>query len=104
MIPASRRRLAVLHVLLAALLIGLGIRVWNVQIAKGASYASLASQDQVRSLIVPAVRGEIVDDRGQPLVNNRSTLVVAVNMAEVSRQPDGGAAELTKLARLLRHA
>jgi penicillin-binding protein 2 len=101
-IPASRRRLAVLHVLLAALLIGLGIRVWNVQIAKGASYASLASQDQVRSLIVPAVRGMIVDDRGQPLVDNRSTLVIAVNMAELSRQPDGGAAELRKLAHLLR--
>ncbi len=101
MIPASRRRLAVLHVVLAALLIGLGVRVWNVQIAKGATYASQASQDRVRTVIVPAVRGEIVDDRGQPLVDNRSTLVIAVNMAEVSRQADGGAAELRRLASLL---
>ena len=101
MIPASRRRLAVLHVLVAALLIGLGVRVWNIQIASGASYASQASQDRLRNVIVPAVRGEIVDDSGQPLVDNRSTLVVAVNMSEVSRQQDGGAAELSRLARLL---
>jgi penicillin-binding protein 2 len=100
-IPASRRRLAVLHVLVAALLIGLGVRVWNIQIASGASYASQASQDRLRNVIVPAVRGEIVDDSGQPLVDNRSTLVVAVNMSEVSRQQDGGAAELSRLARLL---
>src|ERR1017187_1936606 len=101
MIPASRRRLAVLHVLVAALLIGLGVRIWNVQIASGASYANQASQDQVRNVIVPAVRGEILDDTGQPLVDNRSTLVIAVNMAEVSRQQDGGTAELHKLAGLL---
>jgi penicillin-binding protein 2 len=101
MIPASRRRLAVLYVVVAALLIGLGVRVWNVQIASGASYQSLASQDQVRTVIVPAVRGEILDDSGQPLVDNRSKLVIAVNMAEVSQQPDGGAAELSRLASLL---
>jgi penicillin-binding protein 2 len=101
MIPASRRRLAVLHLLVAALLIGLGVRIWNVQIAKGASYATQASQDQVRTVIVPAVRGEIVDDRGQPLVDNSSSLVIAVNMAQVSRQQDGGAAELHRLASLL---
>jgi penicillin-binding protein 2 len=101
MIPASRRRLAVLHVLVAALLIGLGIRVWNVQIAAGASYASQASLDQARDVIVPAVRGEILDDGGQPLVDNRSTLVIAVNMAELSQQQDGGTAILTRLASLL---
>jgi len=101
MIPASRRRLAVLHVLVAALLIGVGVRVWNVQIASGASYASQSKIDRIRDIIVPAVRGEIVDDTGRPLVDNRSTLVVAVNMAELSRQPDGGVAELSKLARLL---
>ena len=101
MIPASRRRLAVLHVVVAALLIGLGVRVWNVQIASGASYASQASQDQARDVIVPAVRGEILDDSGQPLVDNRSTLVIAVNMAELSQQQDGGTAVLTRLAGLL---
>ena len=69
-----------LHVLVAALLIGLGVRVWNIQIASGASYASQASQDRLRNIIVPAVRGPIVDDTGQPMVDNHSALVVSVNM------------------------
>lgn len=101
MIPASRRRLAVLHVIVAALLIGLGGRVWYLQVRTGTAYASLARQDQVRQVVVPAVRGQILDDVGRPLVRNRSSLVVSVNMAAVSRQPDGGTAELSKLARLL---
>jgi len=100
-IPASRRRLAVLHVIVAALLIGLGGRVWYLQVRTGTAYASLARQDQVRQVVVPPVRGQILDDVGRPLVRNRSSLVVSVNMAAVSRQPDGGAAELSKLARLL---
>jgi len=102
MIPASRRRLAVLHVIVAALLIGLGGRVWYLTVMTGTAYASLARQDQVRKVIVPPVRGEILDDLGSPMVANRSSLVISVNMAVVSRQPGGGAAELRKLARLLR--
>ena len=101
MIPASRRRLAVLHVIVAALLIGLGGRVWYLQVMTGTAYASLARQDQVRRVIVPPVRGQILDDVGRPLVQNRSSLVVSVNMSVVSRQPGGGTPELRRLARLL---
>ncbi len=101
MIPASRRRLAVLHVIVAALLIGLGGRVWYLQVMTGTAYASLARQDQVRRVIVPPVRGQILDDLGSPLVQNRSSLVVSVDMSVVSRQPGGGTPELRKLARLL---
>jgi penicillin-binding protein 2 len=91
----------VLHVIVAALLIGLGGRVWYLQVMTGTAYASLARQDQVRKVIVPPVRGQILDDVGSPLVKNRSSLVVSVDMAVVSRQPHHGAAELRKLARLL---
>jgi penicillin-binding protein 2 len=102
MIPASRRRLAVLHLIVAALLIGLGGRLWYLTVMTGPAYASLARQDQVRTVIEPPVRGEILDDLGSPMVANRSSLVISVNMAVVSRQPGGGAAELRDLARLLR--
>jgi penicillin-binding protein 2 len=102
MIPASRRRLAVLHLIVAALLIGLGGRVWYLTVMTGTAYASLARQDQVRKVIEPPVRGEILDDLGRPMVANHSSLVISVNMAVMSRQPGGGAAELRDLARLLR--
>jgi len=100
-IPASRRRLAVLYIVIATLLIGLGGRVWYVQVVSGRAYASLASQDQVRHVLIPPVRGEILDDTGAPMVNNRPSLVVSVNMAQLSQQADGGTAELKRLAGLL---
>ena len=101
MIPVSRRRLAVLYVVIASLLIGLGARLWFVQIMSGPAYASQAKQEQTENVIVPSVRGEIVDDTGSPMVDNRSALVVSVNMAQLAQQKDGGAAVLHRLASLL---
>jgi penicillin-binding protein 2 len=101
MIPASRRRLAVLHVLVASLLIGLGARLWFVQVMSGTAYASQARQEQTQHVIVPSVRGEILDDTGHPMVDNRSALVVSVNMSVLGLQKDGGVAELRRLAALI---
>jgi penicillin-binding protein 2 len=101
MIPASRRRLAVLYLVVASLLIGLGWRLWFVQVMSGASLASQANQEQTQKVIVPSVRGDILDDTGSPIVDNHSALVVSVNMSVLSRQPDGGTAELHRLAVLL---
>src|SRR5499426_150726 len=101
MIPAARRRLLVLYVVVAALLISLGGRLWYLQVMTGGSYANAAAQDQTRTVIVPSVRGGILDDVGQPLVSNKTSLVVSVNRAEVAQQPDGGAAVLHRLAKLL---
>ncbi|HEY7011853.1 MAG TPA: penicillin-binding protein 2 [Streptosporangiaceae bacterium] len=101
MIPASRRRLAVLHVVVASLLIALGARVWFVQVMSGTAYASQAKQEQTEHVIVPSVRGEILDDTGSPIVDNRSALVVSVDMATLAQQKDGGTAELHRLAKLL---
>ena len=101
MIPAARRRLFVLYAVVAALLISLGGRLWYLQVMTVGSYASAATQDQVRTVIVPPVRGQILDDTGQPLVNNHTSLVVSVNRALVSQQAGGGIGELKRLAHLL---
>src|SRR6266480_2849087 len=101
MIPAARRRLMVLYVVVAALLISLGGRLWYLQVMTGGSYANAAAQDQTRTVIVPSVRGGILDDVGQPLISNKTALVVSVNRALAAQQPDGGVAELHRLAKLL---
>jgi penicillin-binding protein 2 len=101
-IPVSKRRLAVLYVVLAALLLGLGARAWFLQVVNRSTYVAQANQDRIRDIVQPPVRGEIVDDNGGALVSNRSALVVSVNMSQVSQQSDGGAAELRRLARLLK--
>lgn len=101
MIPAARRRLVIVYVLVAGLLISLGGRLWYLQVMTGVSYASAAAQDQTRTVIVPSIRGGILDDVGQPLVNNKTSLVVSVNRAELLDQADGGVAVLHRLAKLL---
>jgi penicillin-binding protein 2 len=101
-IPVSRRRLVVLYVVLGALLGGLGARAWFLQVASHRSYVALANQDRIRDIIKPPVRGAIVDDNGSALVSNHSALVVSVNMSDLAQQSDGGAAELARLATLLK--
>jgi penicillin-binding protein 2 len=101
MIPAARRRLVVLYAVVFALLASLGGRLWYLQVMTGVSYASAASQDQVRTVIVPPVRGQILDDTGQPLVDNHTSLVVSVNRQLLSQQADGGIGELHRLAHLI---
>jgi penicillin-binding protein 2 len=91
----------VLYVVVAALLISLGGRLWYLQVMTGPSYVNLAAQDQTRKVIVPSVRGQILDDVGNALVTNRTALVVSVSAPQLSQQPDGGAAVLRRLATLL---
>jgi penicillin-binding protein 2 len=101
MIPASRRRLLSVVAIVAALLGVLGARLWYLQVQARPTYVALASQDRIRTIVEPSVRGRVLDDTGQPIVQNQSALVVAVNMVRVQHQLDGGTAELARLARVL---
>ena len=102
MIPASRRRLAVLYLLVAAMLVTLGGRLWYLQGLNAAQYKQLAAANQTRQVVVPAVRGQIVDDTGQALVRNTTSMVVSVNMMQLSQTTtDGGSSVLHRLAPLL---
>jgi penicillin-binding protein 2 len=101
MIPASRPRLIVLYLVVAALLLGLATRVWYLQVRSGASYAAQATSERVREVIEPSVRGPITDDLGAPIVNSSSALVISVSMPTLWNERDGGAAVLGRLARLL---
>jgi len=101
MIPASRPRLIVLYLAIAALVLGLATRVWYLQVKTGADYAAQASSERIREVIQPAVRGQITDDLGAPMVDSRSALVISVSMPTLWKEPHGGAAVLRRLARLL---
>ncbi|HEY3734362.1 MAG TPA: penicillin-binding protein 2 [Streptosporangiaceae bacterium] len=100
MISASRRRLWVLHLVVVALLVALGVRLWNVQVVNTAAYTHLAAADETQQIVVPPVRGDILDDTGQPLVDNKTALVVSVNIARLAQRSDATAV-LTRLATLL---
>ena len=108
MIPASRRRLVVLYVIVAAMLAVLGGRLWYLQALNGPQFRALAVENQTRAIVVPAVRGEILDDEGRQLVMNQTALVVSVDMMQLSQQArrrDGGPAAARAAARhVLQHA
>ncbi|HJY59859.1 MAG TPA: penicillin-binding protein 2 [Streptosporangiaceae bacterium] len=98
---SSRRRLVVLYVLAAAMLISLGGRLYYLQVINNTSFTKLAEQNQTRDVIVPAVRGQILDDVGNQLVTNQTALVVSVDMMTLNQQPGGAPPVLKRLAPLL---
>jgi len=102
MIPASRRRLVVLYLIAAAMMATLGGRLWYLQVMDSSQYRQLAAANQTRQIVVPAVRGQIVDSTGKPLVRNITSLVISVNMMQLSQTTrDGGKSVLHRLAPLL---
>jgi penicillin-binding protein 2 len=101
MIPASRPRLIVLFLVIAAMLAGLVTRVWYLQVKSSPAYAAQASSERVREVIEPPVRGPILDDTGAPIVDSDSALIISVSMPTLWKLPDGGAAVLRRLAALL---
>jgi penicillin-binding protein 2 len=98
---SSRRRLVALYVLAAAMLVSLGGRLYYLQVMNNTSFTKLAQQNQTRDVIVPAVRGQILDDVGNQLVTNKTALVVSVDMMTLNQQPGGAAPVLKRLAALL---
>ncbi len=102
MIPRSRRRLLGLYVIALAMAVVLGGRLWYLQVLDTGQYKALAQVNQTRTIVEPAVRGEITDDTGQALVTNQTSMTVSVNMMNLSQSTtDNGKAVLTRLAPLL---
>jgi penicillin-binding protein 2 len=97
----SHLRLLVLHVLVMSLLLSLGGRLWYLQVMNGAHYRRVAADNGIRDIVVPAPRGQILDDAGRPLVRNRTALVVSADRTTLLRQKDGGKAVLRRLAAVL---
>ncbi|RAY10709.1 penicillin-binding protein 2 [Actinomadura craniellae] len=99
--PRTHTRLVILHVLVITLMLVLVGRLWNLQVVNGEHYRQIASENRVRDIVVPAVRGQILDVYGRPLVHNRVALVVSVDRTTLMRQRDRGRAVLTRLAAVL---
>ncbi|MFI6483020.1 penicillin-binding protein 2 [Nonomuraea sp. NPDC050663] len=92
-----RTRLVVLHVMVLTLLAALAVRLWQVQVMRGQEFVSAAAETRTRDVVVPAVRGQILDAAGRPLVRNRTALVVSVDRNEIAKDRS----VLTRLAAVL---
>ncbi len=95
-------RLAVLKILVLSLVLTLGARLYYLQVLDQDKLVQTATRQHTREVILPAPRGAVVDDRGRPLVTNRTSLVVSVNRSELQAEPDEGAAVLARLSTLIK--
>lgn len=96
-----RTRLLLVQVLVVVLLAVLAVRLWQVQVVRGPEFVSRAAETRTRTVIVPAVRGQILDSSGRPLVRNKTRLVVTVDRSQLLRMPDSGTRVLNRLAQVL---
>jgi penicillin-binding protein 2 len=94
-------RLVILQILVVSLLLTLGGRLWFLQIRNGQEYQQKAASNHIQQVVTPAVRGSILDDRGVPLADNETRLVVSASRTDLLKQTDDGAAVLTRLAGVL---
>jgi penicillin-binding protein 2 len=78
---------------------GLGLRLFQLQVAQGSFYQNLGDQRLMVTQPVPVARGIIYDRRGQPLVKNVPTFVLRVRPSEVPAADRKAVAD--RLARLL---
>jgi penicillin-binding protein 2 len=97
----SWRRLVVVQVLIASMMIALMGRLYYMQIATGPKYQAAALDNQSRDIITPAARGMILDDQGIPLAMDRTGLVVSLDHTTILKAKDGGKDLLTRLAKVL---
>lgn len=101
MVELRSRRLQVVGVLVASLVLTLFGRLYYVQILDKHKPVQTAGELHQGQFAVPAPRGQIVDALGRPLVTNRATQAVTVDRERLLEQPDEGKAVLARLASLL---
>ena len=96
--PATSARIVFLAIIVLLGLGGLSAKLWYVQVARGDEYtAKIRSGSQV-TVRIPAVRGEILDRNGLPLVQNRASFDVDFYLPDMVRayREENGVLPLTK--------
>lgn len=93
-----RWRLSVVGVVSVALFVAMFARLYDLQIVGSSRYQVQAEANRVRLVQVPAPRGRILDRNGKVLVDNRISVVVAVERNAFDNLPEAeGDAVLLRL-------
>ena len=95
--PALALRIGILGTVVLAAFAILFLRLWALQVLSGEQYLNAAQNNQLRTVRVPATRGEILDRKGSVLVANVGGSSVQIWPADLPRE---GAARRNVLARL----
>jgi penicillin-binding protein 2 len=75
-------------------------RLWTLQVVNGEEYLAEADNNRTREYRTPAPRGEILDRKGEVLVDNRTSLALQVNPRKLPTDEAERRAELSRLGGL----
>ena len=78
------RRLNIIIVFVVLLALACVVRLVDLQIVKGSQYEEQSNRRLVRAYSIAAPRGEIVDKKNRPLVENRTGYTVQVQKVNIS--------------------
>jgi penicillin-binding protein 2 len=81
-IEGSRLRLTVIGVIVMFLFSALLARLWFLQVASDDNYAAAATDNRVRVIYEPAMRGRILDRNDKPIVDNQPADVITFDRHE----------------------
>jgi penicillin-binding protein 2 len=94
---SSRFRLGVVGVIVFALFSALFARLWFLQVADSTSFAAQTERNRVRVIKDPPVRGSILDDKGNAIVQNTLVDEVTVKRGLTAAQTDVTATNLSRV-------
>ncbi|HEY0706586.1 MAG TPA: penicillin-binding protein 2 [Polyangia bacterium] len=85
-LPEIRSRTRVFAVIVSVGLLALLSRLFFIQIVRGDAFYAAIAKSIVRTVPIPAVRGEIRDRRGRPLATTRPAFNLMVAPAQISEE------------------
>jgi penicillin-binding protein 2 len=92
LMPDDRRsltiRLSAVQYLVAVVFAGLAVAFWVFQIAQHQKFLEMAENNRLRKLPLPAPRGVLLDRNGKVLVENQSTLNIALVREQTKNVPE----------------
>jgi penicillin-binding protein 2 len=94
-------RLRLIFVVILALFVGLGARLWQIQIYRGPSYEQDELRQSVRRVRLPGTRGRLYDRAGRLVADNRPSYTLNLYLEEL-RQPGPWDRTIDRVEALLR--
>src|SRR6476619_3958916 len=92
LLPDDRRgltiRLSVLQYTVAVFFACLAVAFWVFQIAQHEKFLEIAENNRTRRLPLPAPRGVLLDRNGKVLVENQSTMNIALVREQTKNVPE----------------
>jgi len=94
-------RITIITVVLVAALATVLLRLWSLQVLSGPHYRALANDHGVLDVRVHPPRGEILDDTGKVLVDNRTVMSLELRPSDLPSNGVERGEELRRLGSLL---